>query len=162
MPGIIPAHAGLTAFQRHGEHRLWDHPRACGAHVSTCSRVSHDMGSSPRMRGSLAIAARSASRSGIIPAHAGLTPSRFPSRILQRDHPRACGAHCFVSRPRSLRAGSSPRMRGSHIVENLAVRRVGIIPAHAGLTQANEPAEPAAWDHPRACGAHFPYIAILL
>ena len=32
LSGIIPAHAGLTAMISRRESRIWDHPRACGAH----------------------------------------------------------------------------------------------------------------------------------
>ena len=31
--GIIPAHAGLTLASLTQSLRLWDHPRACGAHL---------------------------------------------------------------------------------------------------------------------------------
>ena len=30
--GIIPAHAGLTDDENQSDRRVWDHPRACGAH----------------------------------------------------------------------------------------------------------------------------------
>ena len=34
--GIIPAHAGLTCSGCRHSSAPWDHPRACGAHSSTC------------------------------------------------------------------------------------------------------------------------------
>ena len=33
-PGIIPAHAGLTVLCPGPESHPWDHPRACGTHIS--------------------------------------------------------------------------------------------------------------------------------
>ena len=53
LPGIIPAYAGNTvlAASRSGSAR--DHPRVCGEHdFETCCRAVN-MGSSPRMRGTL-------------------------------------------------------------------------------------------------------------
>ena len=91
---------------------------------------------------------------GIIPAHAGLTERPSTSATSTRDHPRACGAHCFVLRPWSLRAGSSPRMRGSPMNHEKNTGNGGIIPAHAGLTGDCIEARRHEWDHPRACGAH--------
>ena len=32
---------------------------------------------------------------------------------------------------------------------------MGIIPAHAGLTAAEQFVHSGQWDHPRACGAHL-------
>ena len=52
--GIIPAHAGLTYFDCCKWYFGRDHPRACGAHKSGKGLVFTAVGSSPRMRGSLA------------------------------------------------------------------------------------------------------------
>ena len=152
--GIIPAHAGLTL----GCHLLIllgrDHPRACGAHILDSSLARREMGSSPRMRGSLVILDIAATVWGIIPAHAGLTTSAAPMPDGSRDHPRACGAHRPL-RPASVSMkGSSPRMRGSRDKKWYNAHRTGIIPAHAGLTSRNKGCINCSRDHPRACGAH--------
>ena len=55
-----------------------------------------DMGSSPRMRGSLEHFTGVYKGTGIIPAHAGLTSYRLPFDLDNRDHPRACGAHASL------------------------------------------------------------------
>ena len=157
VDGIIPAHAGLTLCLGGNLYLSGDHPRACGAHRCLNRSPSPLAGSSPRMRGSLQSDKGVVQNSGIIPAHAGLTS---PMRILViagGDHPRACGAHGCASKISMRPAGSSPRMRGSHIVEDLVVPRVGIIPAHAGLTNALATVAGPLGDHPRACGAHFIY-----
>ena len=59
-PRIIPAHAGLTGGRFVASSTVWDHPRACGAHVIRLNAgiVSDD------------------DPIGIIPAHAGLTVLR--------------------------------------------------------------------------------------
>ena len=91
---------------------------------------------------------------GIIPAHAGLTIALYASMTSRWDHPRACGAHPQTTCERWDLQGSSPRMRGSRRLVELAFVLDGIIPAHAGLTQVPIPGGETYRDHPRACGAH--------
>ncbi len=152
--GIIPAHAGLTQRQAAGQHDQRDHPRACGAHINVTLRSDAAEGSSPRMRGSPVMVLCMQLLTGIIPAHAGLTPAWRTFSAMIRDHPRACGAHLAFSRLQHMTAGSSPRMRGSLVSIGDACVDVGIIPAHAGLTYTVRHCSIRCRDHPRACGAH--------
>ena len=152
--GIIPAHAGLTAERPVHSHDHRDHPRACGAHDAPGGRAHDAQGSSPRMRGSPGLRLDACADDGIIPAHAGLTDADTYNAMLAEDHPRACGAHAlWHSMHRSMR-GSSPRMRGSLEHTAKAKGRLGIIPAHAGLTRYGQKQNDTIGDHPRACGAH--------
>ena len=93
MAGIIPAYAGNTSGMRlahshwrdHprvcGEHKIknatalakGDHPRVCGEHPYRIIPIPEDMGSSPRMRGTLRHRRCRAGYRGIIPAYAGNT-----------------------------------------------------------------------------------------
>ena len=93
--GIIPAHAGLTAVCCFLLFSCRDHPRACGAHPVSPFRCAPRPGSSPRMRGSRNVTYNRAITNGIIPAHAGLTHTATTASSNARDHPRACGAHCY-------------------------------------------------------------------
>ena len=157
--GIIPAHAGLTLVNQAGQRHGRDHPRACGAHQVVRIIAVRRPGSSPRMRGSLLIPQIIMILAGIIPAHAGLTDfldSLFDS---QWDHPRACGAHDPVIATIAEVLGSSPRMRGSPWRWYFIVIRLGIIPAHAGLTWESRTTNCSSRDHPRACGAHVLALA---
>ena len=86
------------------------------------------------MRGSLRDGIDSSVMLGIIPAHAGLTASKWWVSYLGRDHPRACGAHPPFSGENTFAVGSSPRMRGSLAEREVLLPLKGIIPAHAGLT----------------------------
>ena len=86
------------------------------------------------MRGSLQQACKEKSEKGIIPAHAGLTHRHDTACFRSWDHPRACGAHADDLSEEQVKAGSSPRMRGSLGVSAFLTRPIGIIPAHAGLT----------------------------
>ena len=152
--GIIPAYAGLTRPLVGAPNGRRDHPRACGAHQAAGGGTERQTGSSPRMRGSLLTFQTLKKMQGIIPAHAGLTNSSSRTAMPRGDHPRACGAHRLSSRKQIAARGSSPRMRGSRKATRRPYRWTGIIPAHAGLTQPFHGQKHAAWDHPRACGAH--------
>ena len=133
--GIIPAHAGNTAFQTASTRQTQDHPRACGEHQFSLYSVNRQPGSSPRMRGTLFCLATLADSRRIIPAHAGNTSSNAFDSTGIRDHPRACGEHWRVERLPPPLWGSSPRMRGTHERMGLDMMTNGIIPAHAGNTR---------------------------
>ena len=106
------------------------------------------------MRGSRSLELRPIMNLGIIPAHAGLTRTMASRPGSSWDHPRACGAHLARPLKMPVTAGSSPRMRGSHISIPIAMNPCGIIPAHAGLTSVMSIHSSLYGDHPRACGAH--------
>ena len=151
---IIPAHAGQT--RAHGAQRraFPDHPRACGANTNRVYRLADLFGSSPRMRGKRCGASRMIASARIIPAHAGQTQPPRSSGGRATDHPRACGANSAQRFRQSMRAGSSPRMRGKRTTNAGMCSVPRIIPAHAGQTRFFRffPGRPA--DHPRACGAN--------
>ncbi len=111
--GIIPADAGLTNRRTYNAASSGDHPRGCGAHQPTNIQRRVKRGSSPRMRGSHASRINRQVNLGIIPADAGLTPTREPDQFMNRDHPRGCGAHYSPLSSNNICRGSSPRMRGS-------------------------------------------------
>ena len=106
----------------------WDHPRACGEHYSFTDTPSLFEGSSPRLRGTLAVVPCVGSDDGIIPALAGNTAIRRASGLRMRDHPRACGEHGVVNCTAPLGVGSSPRLRGTRGLADIACDGGGIIP----------------------------------
>ena len=71
--GIIPAYAGNTASLYRSDIRERDHPRVCGEHALLARLRLALLGSSPRMRGTLALDCESRFCGGIIPAYAGNT-----------------------------------------------------------------------------------------
>ena len=93
--GIIPADAGSTMVTVLPCRSERDHPRGCGEHAEFCHCGTADMGSSPRMRGALQSLRMQVILKGIIPADAGSTELRSPSRPYSEDHPRGCGEHCW-------------------------------------------------------------------
>ena len=152
--GIIPAYAGNTTNDYDFDTPRRDHPRVCGEHPSYMSRGRYEVGSSPRMRGTLVFLESSYCPVGIIPAYAGNTPSTSPTVSRRRDHPRVCGEHFNAVRNAASPQGSSPRMRGTPTILPGRHRGHGIIPAYAGNTVTLSAMHEAYWDHPRVCGEH--------
>ena len=173
---IIPAHAGNSVHHDICRVLPADHPRACGELEIQLVKSWPRFGSSPRMRGTRV--RKSSCRPGarIIPAHAGnSSEARQPQRGAA-DHPRACGELQRTPWQRSLKAGSSPRMRGTHRYGRRLAETLRIIPAHAGNSRSSlilvgsRPDHPAhagnstpfcfsskpGTDHPRACGNSLP------
>ena len=112
---IIPAGAGLTSRRRDRRQEVWDHPRGCGAHYAEAVLGAVETGSSPRVRGSLAVLSGRSQKHGIIPAGAGLTAAKANHHRAARDHPRGCGAHLAFCPSHHPHIGSSPRVRGSQL-----------------------------------------------
>ncbi len=76
-----------------------------------------------------------------------------------QDHPRACGANCWLIQSHTALNGSSLRMRGKPSDQLLQSTTKRIIPAHAGQTAGFGRKSTTAADHPRACGANFPFLS---
>ena len=131
---IIPAHAGNTGPLSAVWHSRQDHPRACGEHPDGTTQIVTQLGSSPRMRGTLSYPREPRASTGIIPAHAGNTVHGIPAMPPSWDHPRACGEHKDMPLHCDEIIGSSPRMRGTRPVGKITDIDTGIIPAHAGNT----------------------------
>ena len=90
------------------------HPRVCGENdlaLCTCKKAT---GSSPRVRGKLALMRSTVAFFGLIPACAGKTAPGLSIRKRTKAHPRVCGENAFLIRPATKPGGSSPRVRGKH------------------------------------------------
>ncbi len=104
------------------------------------------------MRGTDRAAVGADDRRRFIPAHAGNSRTAHHRCRGLAVHPRACGEQAAGMRVRSMRPGSSPRMRGTdgqapdgHVVGRF-------IPAHAGNRTTRRTSTPSTAVHPRACG----------
>ena len=114
------------------------------------------------MRGAQLIVVACADSVGIIPADAGSTLRHQEQDVHGGDHPRGCGEHRIGSWDDRSPLGSSPRMRGAHLrnqVKNLSDR---IIPADAGSTTLSASNVAGVRDHPRGCGEHADFDSLYL
>ncbi len=66
--------------------------------------------------------------------------------------PRGPREHTFFSADTAAYAGSSPRVRGTHLDQTLSLNLGGIIPACAGNTTRGEREDCTTRDHPRLWG----------
>ena len=115
--------------------------------------ASHSTGSSPRLRGTLTggLVVRTVNR--FIPAPAGNT-GRANTTCSLSVHPRACGEHSWPFLAWPIRAGSSPRLRGTPYTGSCLAVRHRFIPAPAGNTVRHWRLRASPTVHPRACGEH--------
>ena len=150
--GLIPAHAGKTQRIVAPGSREPAHPRSRGENMSV--KVSSWVwgGSSPLTRGKRASATAARDRAGLIPAHAGKTPRPLFRGLVSPAHPRSRGENVSDDGTQSRARGSSPLTRGKPVGVIKIVKRVRLIPAHAGKTQTElgEPTDSTA--HPRSRG----------
>ena len=65
-----------------------------------------------------------------------------------------CGEHDGFQRQHAYHEGSSPRVRGTRVADNVTCRASGIIPACAGNTPRRDGRGRLDRDHPRVCGEH--------
>ena len=152
---IIPARAGFTRTPYRNPGARADHPRACGVYSPRFMARSTQYGSSPRVRGLLAVGVRGGRFHGIIPARAGFTVQGGAGACTSWDHPRACGVYYELLTIESVGRGSSPRVRGLPATIVFGRPIAGIIPARAGFTVAGRWGVVLPGDHPRACGVYL-------
>ena len=182
--GIIPACAGSSYFIPSAVLELWDHPRVCGEQVTRNSTSRSSPGSSPRVRGAVAIRQFVYHGLGIIPACAGSRRRMSVPWATWGDHPRVCGEQVPADLREKVDRGSSPRVRGAaRVLESeegtlgssprvrgadrcVGVRYLGegIIPACAGSRSAISRCVSGGRDHPRVCGEqgvlHYGRLAV--
>ena len=132
--GLIPAHAGKTAWPPSFWSIFRAHPRSRGENVRATRLCRKKHGSSPLTRGKLPVAGEDALDHGLIPAHAGKTWGGAAFGSHRRAHPRSRGEN--ISQPYYLtgETGSSPLTRGKLGAGRRSGHTVGLIPAHAGKT----------------------------
>ena len=88
----------------------------CGEHRQRSALLDRHRGSSPRVRGTLTPILFGSVHTGIIPACAGNTDFPTFMAVNNGDHPRVCGEHPVTLLHIDLRPGSSPRVRGTHVL----------------------------------------------
>ena len=131
------------------------HPRSCGENVDDGDQSIPRTGSSPLMRGKLDPQRDQHDAHGLIPAHAGKTPSFMASAKGWRAHPRSHGENIFVALYENNETGSSPLTRGKLTPEILRIRRDRLIPTNARKTATHRPGTRNGRAHSRSRGDNF-------
>ena len=150
--GLIPAHAGKTAAESNWDENAGAHPRSRGENVQFDCVVEVAQGSSPLTRGKRHGGMEGTGHAGLIPAHAGKTPSSWRFRARARAHPRSRGENSSSTPKKFPSKGSSPLTRGKRGGCGLRERADGLIPAHAGKTGPAHLGYAACAAHPRSRG----------
>ena len=131
------------------------HPRVCGERTSKIPRRGKGGGSSPRVRGTPRAADRLPGIHRFIPACAGNATNR-PSRSSGTTvHPRVCGERQRRDCRQTGCAGSSPRVRGTHIEDSAKGKGRRFIPACAGNAKGGGSFAGNSPVHPRVCGERY-------
>ena len=133
---LIPAHAGKTRLARSDRHDQRAHPRSRGENAHPLGRHDCPRGSSPLTRGKLAQFRVNVDHSGLIPAHAGKTRGCYRAASALAAHPRSRGENLICRVDWELCGGSSPLTRGKPKPVTGSWAAIGLIPAHAGKTDA--------------------------
>ena len=150
--GLIPAHAGKTRFASRA-HCFWAaHPRSRGENEGSACGPDLLEGSSPLTRGKRVPGCEVLRDAGLIPAHAGKTPSRAPRPHGGWAHPRSRGENAAIAAMTRKIGGSSPLTRGKRSRAISRQSRRGLIPAHAGKTNGPAPPPGRGRAHPRSRG----------
>ena len=92
------------------------HPRSRGENPLPSTKHAGSVGSSPLTRGKLPGENDPRAGSGLIPAHAGKTPSRLGRQKPRTAHPRSRGENSAIMPVSVPRLGSSPLTRGKHFL----------------------------------------------
>ena len=151
-PRFIPACAGNSARSSQSAPMASVHPRVCGEQGSTWWQRAWCLGSSPRVRGTVAPVQRIGSLIRFIPACAGNRWRSPTHRSRPAVHPRVCGEQALGAHQRISGYGSSPRVRGTvfdYARDGFSIR---FIPACAGNRVLARFGVLDVSVHPRVCG----------
>ncbi len=118
-------------------------------------QLGYALGPSPRTRGKPCSNRSGSTWCGAIPAYAGETPIRPPSRLIVEGHPRVRGGNGFAWGRQVLQQGPSPRTRGKRQRDAQDHARLGAIPAYAGETARAWAERSRSRGHPRVRGGNL-------
>ena len=132
--GLTPAYAGSTSVDYDFMTTTEAHPRICGEHSSSSTKLLNIEGSPPHMRGALFLFFFWFMGLGLTPAYAGST---FATEYMYNPagaHPRICGEHIAGNEMLAAGQGSPPHMRGALAIHIITPLCKGLTPAYAGST----------------------------
>ena len=149
---FIPACAGNSHAINLNRAARSVHPRVCGEQCCLLVCYPARRGSSPRVRGTDTLRWENGASGRFIPACAGNSRASSTTAPHSSVHPRVCGEQPARSNIVATLPGSSPRVRGTAILQHRLQAQMRFIPACAG----NSWCWCRCWwqvpVHPRVCG----------
>ncbi len=118
------------------------HPRAYGERIFTVSLKCAAIGSSPCIRGTLRSRCTQHGACRFIPVHTGNAMNKSVPQGCSSVHPRAYGERRVQANDKVEPYGSSPCIRGTHIVDFFKWLDNRFIPVHTGNAQPSIHAQP--------------------
>ena len=116
VPGTSPRMRGKPELRSVGEKGRRNIPAYAGKTSRTCMSKSGLRGTSPRMRGKRKLESEDLAKKRNIPAYAGKTDFSDIQAKIVSEHPRVCGENPGKTRVVLGVLGTSPRMRGKHLL----------------------------------------------
>ncbi len=149
---FIPACAGNALCRLRYQAGISVHPRVCGERFRNDPSELIHFGSSPRVRGTPFKPCELVLHRRFIPACAGNAPPALRGCGSVSVHPRVCGERAPDGKLSSLQYGSSPRVRGTLVLQIHPASRYRFIPACAGNAAMLMKMLTSGAVHPRVCG----------
>ena len=119
------------------------------------------VGSSPRVWGQVIHPFCEIYMIRIIPTRVGTRMSAWDNAMWIKDHPHACGDKVICMIPSISARGSSPRVWGQGVYNDICMHAFRIIPTRVGTSSKPSISDTLDGDHPHACGDKFnPKICI--
>ena len=134
---FIPACAGNRIGAGSAGSAIPVHPRVCGEQTVSNRKHGSTIGSSPRVRGTVAPVAKLQRRQRFIPACAGNRQPQVKATPFSTVHPRVCGEQANCGGHCCPPIGSSPRVRGTARNHRPMIFDQRFIPACAGNSWPN-------------------------
>ena len=133
MLSVLPAYAGMFLVPKRLILNICGSPRVCGDVSLMVSRRIQQIRFSPRMRGCFQDLIDTLGRILVLPAYAGMFPSRNPCRPTRQSSPRVCGDVSGSGLRRKTVTRFSPRMRGCFLLVSWVEFYRFVLPAYAGM-----------------------------
>ena len=130
---VVPAHAGVFPPRWRSAPPGCCRPRTRGGLPCGPMRPVAGTGSSPHTRGSSCHSRRCWCSDLVVPAHAGVFPTSWPTPPRAASRPRTRGGLPASFPPHVRCSTSSPHTRGSSVGRDVIVGVRDVVPAHAGV-----------------------------
>jgi len=152
---FIPTCVGNMLSPLYSIPYLSVHPHVCGEHINSRCSFALNLGSSPRVWGTLSTQADDVVDSRFIPTCVGNIDVGYGKRLTPTVHPHVCGEHITKIFAHNVHIGSSPRVWGTFEYQSAASLRSRFIPTCVGNISGAVGGLTMDAVHPHVCGEHL-------